>query len=108
CQPDKPPTVLPRRHARSQAGARLARSPSVPCAFVRPGSPSIAFAACAFLLSSSALLRAGVVLDGTLGPRRTLTGPSYSITPDLGKQIGGNLFQSFSSFGLTQGETALF
>ena len=36
------------------------------------------------------------------------TGPNYSIGSNLGKQVGGNLFQSFGLFGLTQGETATF
>jgi hypothetical protein len=32
----------------------------------------------------------------------------YAITPNFGKQAGGNLFFSFSSFSLTQSQTASF
>lgn len=53
-------------------------------------------------------LHAGVTLDGTLGRSGPLAGPSYAITADLGKQYGGNLFQSFSRFDLVKGETATF
>ena len=41
-----------------------------------------------------------VVLDGTLGPSGALTGPNFDITADLGKQVGSNLFHSFSEFNL--------
>ncbi|MFO7664372.1 MAG: hypothetical protein R6X18_17510, partial [Chloroflexota bacterium] len=36
---------------------------------------------------------AQVTLDGTLGPAGPLAGPDYAITADLGRQVGGNLFQ---------------
>jgi filamentous hemagglutinin family protein len=49
-----------------------------------------------------------ITIDGTLSPAQTLVGPNYAITPNLGKQVGGNLFQSFGIFGLNQGETATF
>ncbi len=49
-----------------------------------------------------------ITVDGTLSPRRTLPGPHYQIGAELGRQRGGNLFQSFGIFGLTPGESATF
>ena len=49
-----------------------------------------------------------IATDGTLGPTRVLTGPNYTIGASLGKQVGGNLFQSFHLFGLNTGESATF
>src|SRR5690242_20499293 len=49
-----------------------------------------------------------VTIDGSLSPAKTLAGPNYSITADLGKQVGGNLFHSFGKFGLDTGESAAF
>jgi filamentous hemagglutinin family protein len=49
-----------------------------------------------------------ITTDGSLGQAKTLIGPSYAITPDLGKQVGGNLFQSFGMFGLAKSESANF
>jgi filamentous hemagglutinin family protein len=37
-----------------------------------------------------------------------LVGPNYSITANLGKQVGSNLFHSFGQFGLSTGESAAF
>ncbi len=51
---------------------------------------------------------AGVTLDGSLGRSGTLSGPNYSITADLGKQVGTNLFHSFSQFNLVKGDVATF
>src|SRR5688572_1037367 len=51
---------------------------------------------------------AQVVLDGSLGPAGPLTGPSFAITADLGRQMGPNLFHSFSHFNLAAGEAANF
>jgi filamentous hemagglutinin family protein len=42
------------------------------------------------------------------GTELPLTGPTYAITANLGKQVGGNLFHSFGKFGLVNGETAAF
>src|SRR5690348_9691898 len=53
-------------------------------------------------------LAQNITVDGTLTPAQTLAGPNYSITANLGKQVGGNLFHSFGIFGLTQGESANF
>ena len=49
-----------------------------------------------------------ITVDGTLSRARTLPGPHYQIGAGLGRQVGGNLFQSFGIFGLTPGESATF
>jgi filamentous hemagglutinin family protein len=49
-----------------------------------------------------------ITIDGRLSPAQTLIGPSYAITPNLGRQVGGNLFHSFGKFGLSTGESATF
>src|ERR1700722_4976561 len=49
-----------------------------------------------------------ITVDGRLSPAQTLAGPNYAIGANLGQQKGGNLFQSFGAFGLSQGETATF
>ncbi|MEZ5673448.1 MAG: hypothetical protein R3E08_14175 [Thiotrichaceae bacterium] len=38
----------------------------------------------------------------------TLSAPNYRITPDLGQQVGNNLFHSFQIFNLNNTETATF
>jgi filamentous hemagglutinin family protein len=50
----------------------------------------------------------GVSTDGTLGAATVLAGPNYAITPNLGRQTGGNLFHSVSQFSLSSGEKAIF
>ena len=62
----------------------------------------------ALLLLGSSVAYGQVALDGTLGPKKTLAGPDYRISADLGQQVGGNLFHSFESFSLATGESALF
>jgi len=56
-----------------------------------------------------------VVRDGTLGDGPLEVGAgtdplgqpaTYLITPEMGEQRGGNLFHSFSSFGVAADETA--
>ena len=51
---------------------------------------------------------AQISLDGTLGRGGPLIGPNYQITPELGRQAGGNLFHSFKEFSLLKGEAATF
>jgi len=51
---------------------------------------------------------AAVTLDGSMGRSGAVTGPNYAITPDLGKQVGINLFHSFSNFNLIKGDVATF
>src|ERR1700761_7118818 len=71
---------------------------------------SAALAAVALFFFGSQLVHAapGVVLDGSLGPAGALTGPNFQITADLGRQVGTNLFHSFSDFNLTSGQSATF
>jgi filamentous hemagglutinin family protein len=49
-----------------------------------------------------------ISIDGRFSPAQTLLGPNYGIPARLGKQVGGNLFQSFGQFGLSNGESATF
>src|SRR4051812_47921301 len=49
-----------------------------------------------------------VTLDGTLGPSGAVAGPTYRLTPQLGKQSGPNLFFSFRDFSLDRGDVAEF
>jgi len=66
------------------------------------------WAAILTLLSCSAV-RAEVTLDGSLGgPSGALSGPHFSIDDGLGKQVGRNLFHSFSSFSIDAGQSATF
>lgn len=51
---------------------------------------------------------AEIVTDGTLGKITTLTAPNYLITPDIGQQVGNNLFHSFQTFNLNETEIATF
>ena len=60
------------------------------------------------LLLMISMIRAEVVLDGTLGTAGALPGPDYLIGADLGKQYGGNLFHSFQNFNLQNLESATF
>src|SRR5678815_3899735 len=50
----------------------------------------------------------GVVLDGSFGTRGPLPGPNYMISANYGRQIGTNLFQSFSQFNLNSSQSATF
>jgi filamentous hemagglutinin family protein len=63
--------------------------------------------AIAFLLSECVLAQ-NIALDGTLGERKTLTGPNYIIRQTDGKTVGSNLFHSFGKFALDRGEAATF
>jgi filamentous hemagglutinin family protein len=58
--------------------------------------------------ASGAVSAQHITIDGRLSPAQTLAGPNYTIGATLGKQVGGNLFQSFGIFGLAQGESATF
>src|SRR4029453_155935 len=51
---------------------------------------------------------AQITLDGTLGPRGPLTGPSYVIGREVGQLRGNNLFFSFGQFNVLTGESATF
>jgi filamentous hemagglutinin family protein len=56
----------------------------------------------------SASAASAVVLDGKLGPSGPLSGPNFSITADLGRTVGNNLFHSFAQFSLDAGDVATF
>lgn len=77
------------------------------CGIHRSLNLGIAFS---LLLGLCSPVRAGQVsTDGSVGsPATTLHGPSFSIGAKLGRQRGGNLFHSFSSFNLDPGESATF
>ncbi len=60
------------------------------------------------VLFAPACAFAQVKTDGTVGPRTTLTGPNFNITPSLGTSVGPNLFHSFEAFNIAQGQTATF
>jgi hypothetical protein len=51
------------------------------------------------VLVPGAALAQHITIDGTLSPARTLAGPRYLIGANLGRQVGGNLFESFGIFG---------
>jgi filamentous hemagglutinin family protein len=51
---------------------------------------------------------AEITLDGSLGSRRTIAGPTYLIPQIEGRAVGRNLFHSFGRFNLDSGETAVF
>ncbi|MCP4695907.1 MAG: filamentous hemagglutinin N-terminal domain-containing protein [Gammaproteobacteria bacterium] len=60
------------------------------------------------VLFSSAAAHTEVITDGTWGPSVRPPGPDYAIEADLGRQYGSNLFHSFHSFNLENGESAVF
>lgn len=51
---------------------------------------------------------AQVITDGSVGAAVRLNGPNIQIPKTLGRQVGGNLFHSFLSFGIRAGESATF
>jgi filamentous hemagglutinin family protein len=66
---------------------------------------------CAILLGAdfaSSAFAGTVVTDGSVGAAMTLAGPNFSIPASLGRQVGPNLFQSFSNFQLAPGDVATF
>ena len=50
----------------------------------------------------------GVFFDGSLGSGGALNGPNFLIPADRGKQVGGNLFHSFTDFHLIKDDVATF
>jgi filamentous hemagglutinin family protein len=63
------------------------------------------------ILSLSALLavsQAQITLDGSLGPRMPLTGPTYRIEATMGQIRGRNLFHSFGQFNVRTDERVTF
>jgi len=51
---------------------------------------------------------AQISTDGTFSPAMQLPGPDFRIGAELGKQVEGNLFHSFSDFNIRLGEIATF
>jgi filamentous hemagglutinin family protein len=68
----------------------------------------LAYLAALALVVPSVARGGQVVTDGTLGPARTLSGPGFNVTADLGQTRGGNLFHSFSRLDLDKGDAATF
>lgn len=68
----------------------------------------VAAALCAALSGHARAQQHNITIDGRFSPAQALTGPEYRIDAGLGKQVGGNLFQSFGKFGLVAGENATF
>lgn len=63
------------------------------------------------LLVSSMMIRiahAEITLDGSLGPKASLSGPDYVVTHTQGLLRGTNLFHSFGEFNVLKGESATF
>jgi filamentous hemagglutinin family protein len=75
---------------------------------MKQGTESCLRVALLLLASLPGGIAAEVVMDGSLGPGGALGGPDYAITQDLGKTVGSNLFQSFSRFNISNGESATF
>ncbi|MEI6260437.1 MAG: filamentous hemagglutinin N-terminal domain-containing protein [Deltaproteobacteria bacterium] len=69
---------------------------------------SVCLACLSVLLICTLSHAAGINTDGSLGPATTLTGPNYTIPPELGQQKGSNLFHSFGNFNVGEGENATF
>jgi filamentous hemagglutinin family protein len=61
----------------------------------------------AFYLQDSKIY-SEIIPDGTLGSGKSISGPNYKITSDLGKIAGNNLFHSFSEFNIYTNESATF
>jgi len=69
------------------------------------------FAKCLLILTLSAssnLVHAEISTDGTMGTATSLNGPNFTISEQLGKLAGDNLFHSFNTFNIHSGETATF
>ncbi len=61
-----------------------------------------------FTLCLIPIAQAEVITDGSLGAKVELPGKDFQITPQLGQQVGNNLFHSFQNFNLSESESATF
>ncbi|MBK5968611.1 filamentous hemagglutinin N-terminal domain-containing protein [Thiorhodovibrio winogradskyi] len=61
-----------------------------------------------FLSITTALARADIATDGSMGPRLDLKGPDMQIGAELGKTHGNNLFHSFQQFNIPTDQSATF
>jgi filamentous hemagglutinin family protein len=50
----------------------------------------------------------GIETDGTVGPKQSLSGTGIDIPQTLGATVGKNLFHSFKTFNINQGQTVTF
>jgi len=53
-------------------------------------------------------LSAQIITDGSMGAAMNLSGPNFQIPETLGTRAGANLFHSFQTFNLSQGQRATF
>jgi len=60
------------------------------------------------LLSAASFLKAEISTDGSVGPQVLISGPNFQISEDLGSRTGDNLYHSFNTFNIFQGESAVF
>src|SRR5262245_49933086 len=95
-------TPIPRADQSGFARSSLTRG-----AQSRAMVPPLATATALLLLLASPACP-DVKLDGTVGPAGPLSGPDFRVTADLGRQVGPNLFHSFSEFSLTAHQSATF
>ncbi len=66
---------------------------------------------CLVLLLPPVFSHAAITIDGTIGPGpagKSIPGPNYAITSDLGQIRGNNLFHSFGTFNVQTNENAIF
>ena len=63
---------------------------------------------CALPLLLCTACHGAVTLDGSFGTGGPLAGPAYAIPAVVGRQVGGNLFHSFTGFSIASGESATF
>jgi filamentous hemagglutinin family protein len=77
--------------------------------FWRGCRSSLLALAVSFFCAGADSVLAQIRTDGSLGhAAQTLNGPNYLIPETLGKLSGNNLFQSFQTFNVRSGESAIF
>ncbi len=62
----------------------------------------------AWVLLPLTISHAQITLDGSLGPKGPLSGPNFTIDAKVGRQVGSNLFHSFSEFNIQTDQSATF
>jgi filamentous hemagglutinin family protein len=71
-------------------------------------SATIGLVALLLVLAAATPGESQITTDGSLGPARTLSGPSVTIGSDLGQVRGSNLFHSFGQFNVNTGQSVTF